>query len=69
MSGLQRATGGGGLGNSGKAGQVRRKRGKLESGKEIVQTGEGCSGPDGGNEAIRLDKNKASRFGDPQTVA
>ena len=68
-SGLERATGGGGLGNSRKAGQVRRKRGEVESRKEIVQTSEGCSGPDGGNDAIRLDKNEASGFGDPQAVA
>ena len=68
-SGLERATGGGGLGNSRKAGQVRRKRGELESGKEVVQTSEGCSGPDGGNDAIRLDKNEASGFGDSQTLA
>ena len=68
-SGLQRATGGGGLGNSRKAGQVRGKRGELESGKEIVQTGEGGSGPDGGNQAIRLDENEASGFGNSQAVA
>jgi hypothetical protein len=40
----------------------------LESGKEIVQSGEGGSGPDGGNQAIRLDENEASGFGYPQTV-
>ena len=57
------------MGNSRKAGQVRRKRGELESGKEIVQTGEGSSGPDGGNQAIRLDENEASGFGNSQAVA
>ena len=62
---MQRATGGGGLGNSGKARQVRRKRGELESGKEIVQTGEGCAGPDSGDKPIRLNKNEASGFDDP----
>ena len=46
---MQRATGGGGLGNSRKAGQARTKRGELESGKEIVQSGQRGSGPDGGN--------------------
>ncbi len=66
---MQRATGGGRLGDSGKAGQVSRERGELESGKEIVQTGKGGSGPDGGNQAIRLDKNEASGFGNSQAVA
>jgi len=66
---LERATGSGGLGNSGKAGQVRRKRGEVESRKEIVQTSEGCSGPDGGDKAIWLDENEASGFGNSQAVA
>ena len=57
---MQRATGGGGLGNSQKVGQVRRKRGEVESRKEIVQTSEGSSWPDGGDKSIWLDKDKAS---------
>ena len=65
---MQRATGGGGLGNSRKAGQVRRKRGEVESEKEIIQTGKGGSRPDGGDQAIWLDENEASRFCDPQAV-
>ena len=57
------------MGNFRKAWQVRRKRGELESGKEIVQTGEGSSGPDSRNQAIRLDENEASGFGNSQAVA
>jgi hypothetical protein len=66
---LQRATGGGGLGNSREAWQVRRKRGEVESRKEIVQTGQRGSGPDGRNPAIWLDENEASGFGNSQAVA
>ena len=57
------------MGNSREAWQVRRKRGEVESIKEIVQTGEGSSGPDGRNQAIRLDENEASGFGNSQAVA
>jgi len=64
-SGLERATGGRGLGNSRKARQVRRKRGEVEPEKKIIHTGEGCSGPDSGDKSIRLNKNEASGFGDP----
>ena len=62
---MQRATGGGGLGNSRKARHVRRKRGEVEPEKKIIQTGEGCTGPDSGDKPIRLNKNEASGFGDP----
>ena len=41
----------------------------MESRKEIVETGERSSGPDGGDEPIRLGKNKASRLCDAQALA
>ena len=41
----------------------------MESGKEIVQTGKGGSGPDSRNQAIRLDENEATGFRDPQLVS
>jgi len=41
----------------------------VQSEKEIVQTSEGGSWPDGGNQAIRLGENEAPGFGDPQAVA
>ena len=41
----------------------------MKSGKEIVQTSEGCPGPDGGDKAIWLDENEASGFGNSQAVA
>lgn len=62
---MQRATGGRGLGNSRKARHVRRKRGEVEPGKKIIQTGEGGSWPDSGDKPIGLNKNEASGFGDP----
>ena len=68
-SGLERAANGGGLGNPGKVGQVGWERRQAESGKEIVETGERSSGPDGGNEPIGLGEDKASRLCDTQAVA
>ena len=41
----------------------------MESRKEIVETGERSSGPDGGDKPIRLGENKASRLCNPQAVA
>ena len=62
------ATSGGGLGNSGKVGQAGDKGREMETGHEIVQTREGCSRPDGGDVAIRLDQSKAPGFGDSQSL-
>jgi len=53
---MERAAGGGGLGDAVELGG--RKRGKLEAGEKILQTAERYARPDGGDRSLGIHQNK-----------